>query len=145
MKIVLASDHAGFGYKEQLKAALSGRGHTVLDAGTHSTDPVDYPDFIGAAARMLQAGQADAGVVFGGSGNGEAMAANRFHGVRCALAWNRESARLGKQHNNANVLSIGQRMVAPEELLPIVDAWLDATFEQGRHVKRLEKLELLGP
>lgn len=145
MKIVLASDHAGFAYKQQLKAVLTARGHAVLDAGTHSTDPVDYPDFIGAAARMVQAGQAEAGVVFGGSGNGEAMAANRFHGVRCALAWNRESARLGKQHNNANVLSIGQRMVAQEELVPIVDAWMDATFEQGRHLRRLEKLELLGP
>jgi ribose 5-phosphate isomerase B len=145
MKIVLASDHAGFDYKEHLKAALSGRGHEVVDAGTHSADPVDYPDFIGLAAKMVQAGTAEAGVVFGGSGNGEAMAANRFHGVRCALAWNQDSARLGKQHNNANLLSIGQRMVGEEDLIPIVDAWLNATFEQGRHVRRLEKLELLGP
>ncbi|HXB97087.1 MAG TPA: ribose 5-phosphate isomerase B [bacterium] len=145
MRIVLASDHAGFAYKELLKAVLAERGHAVLDAGAHSTDPVDYPDFIGAAAKMVQAGQAQAGVVFGGSGNGEAMAANRFHGVRAAVAWNRDSARLGKQHNNANVLSIGQRMVPQEELVPIVDAWLDATFEQGRHLARLEKLELLGP
>jgi ribose 5-phosphate isomerase B len=145
MKIVLASDHAGFDYKEHLKAVLTGRGHDVVDAGTHSADPVDYPDFIGLAARMVQAGKAEAGVVFGGSGNGEAMAANRFHGVRCAIAWNQDSARLGKQHNNANVLSIGQRMVAKEDLMPIVDAWLDAAFEGGRHVRRLEKLEMLGP
>jgi ribose 5-phosphate isomerase B len=145
MKIVLASDHAGFGYKEHLKKELSGRGHEVVDAGAHSTEPVDYPDFVGAAARLVQSGEAEAGVVFGGSGNGEAMAANRFHRVRCALAWNRDSARLGKQHNNANVLSIGQRMVAQEELVPIVDAWLEAAFEGGRHVQRLEKLELLGP
>jgi ribose 5-phosphate isomerase B len=145
MKIVLASDHAGFDHKEHLKKVLSGRGHDVVDAGTHSGDPVDYPDYIGAAARMVQAGEAEAGVVFGGSGNGEAMAANRFHGVRCALAWNRDSARLGKQHNNANVLSIGQRMVAQEDLVPIVDAWLEAAFEGGRHVQRLQKLELLGP
>jgi ribose 5-phosphate isomerase B len=143
MKIVLASDHAGFDYKEHLKGVLQGRGHEIVDVGTHSTESVDYPDFIGPAAKMVQAGQAELGVVFGGSGNGEAMSANRFRGVRCAVAWNRDSARLGKQHNNANVLSIGQRMVAKDELVPIVDAWLDAAFEQGRHVRRLEKLDLL--
>lgn len=143
MKIALASDHAGFEFKEYLKGVLTGRGHDVLDAGTHSEAPVDYPDFIGAAARMVQAGQAELGVVFGGSGNGEAMAANRFKGVRCAVAWNLESARLGRQHNNANVLSVGQRMVSKENLVPIVDAWLNAVFEGGRHVRRLEKLDQL--
>jgi ribose 5-phosphate isomerase B len=143
MKIVLASDHAGFEFKEYLKEILTGRGHDVLDAGTHSEAPVDYPDYIGQAASLVQKGQAELGVVFGGSGNGEAMAANRFKGVRCAVAWNLESARLGRQHNNANVLSIGQRMIPKENLVPIVDAWLNAVFEQGRHVRRIEKLDQL--
>jgi ribose 5-phosphate isomerase B len=144
MKIVLASDHAGFDHKEYGKSILAAKGHEIVDVGTHSHDPVDYPDFIGLAAKMVQAGQADAGLVFGGSDNGEAMAANRFRGVRCAIAWNIESVRLGKAHNNANVLSIGQRMVPREALQGIVEAWLDATFEQGRHVLRLKKLDELN-
>jgi ribose 5-phosphate isomerase B len=143
MRLVLASDHAGFEYKELVKAALAGRGLEVIDAGTHSSEPVDYPDFIGPAAKMVQSGLADAGVVFGGSGNGEAMAANRYRGVRAAVAWNLDSARLGKEHNNANVLSVGQRMVAKEALMPVVDAWLGATFQAGRHVRRIEKLDQL--
>src|SRR6266849_10699046 len=114
MKIAIASDHAGFRYKELIKATLAAAGHEVHDLGTHSTEPVDYPAFIRPAALAVARGECERGVVLGGSGNGEAITANRVRGVRCALCWNLESARLGRQHNDANVISIGQRMVSLE-------------------------------
>lgn len=141
MKIAIASDHAGFGYKEILQAHLRERGHEVRDFGTYSDEPVDYPDFIRPAAEAVARGECDGGIVLGGSGNGEAMTANRVRGVRCALCWNVESARLGRQHNNANVISIGQRMMDRATALAIVDTWLDTPFEGGRHIRRIEKLD----
>ena len=141
MKIALASDHAGFEYKEKIKAHLIAAGHEVRDFGTGSNQSVDYPDFIRPAARALATGECERGIVLGGSGNGEAMAANRFRGVRCALCWNVESARMARQHNDANMISLGQRMIPLETALAIVDTWLSTPFEGGRHIPRLRKLD----
>src|SRR3954469_12199026 len=110
MRIAIASDHAGFRYKTILAKHLASLGHDVQDFGTHSSEPVDYPLFIRPAAEAVARGECERGIVLGGSGNGEAMAANRVRGVRCSLCWNVESARLGRAHNNANVLSLGERM-----------------------------------
>jgi len=109
MKIGIGSDHAGFQYKEEIRKLLESGGHTVTDFGTHSAEPVDYPLFIRPVALAVAQGQCERGIVLGGSGNGEAIVANRVKGIRCALCWNEESARLGRQHNDANVLSLGQR------------------------------------
>ncbi len=141
MRVAVASDHAGFAYKARVAEHLRTLGHEVVDFGTDSDAPVDYPDFILPAARAIARGACDRGVVFGGSGNGEAMAANRVRGVRCVLAWDLESARLGRAHNDANALAIGQRLVSPDALLPIVDIWLTTPFEGGRHVARIAKLD----
>ena len=143
MIIALASDHAGFRYKQAIAEHLRGRGHELRDFGTHSAEPVDYPDFVIPAARAAAAGECDRAIVLGGSGNGEAMAANRVKGVRCALCWNLESARLARRHNDANALSIGERMMPLETALAIVDAWLDTEFEGGRHLERIAKLDRL--
>src|SRR5947209_16554061 len=140
MKISLGTDHAGFRYKENVKALLGTLGHEVKDFGTFSEDPVDYPLFIRPAAEAVARGECERGIVFGGSGNGEAMAANKVRGVRCALCWNEESARLSRQHNDANVLSIGERLVAEDLLVNIVRIWLETQFEGGRHVKRIAAL-----
>src|SRR6201992_3038194 len=112
MKISLGTDHAGFHYKEKVKALLIELGHEVKDFGTFSEGPVDYPLFIRRAAEAVVKGECDRGIVFGGSGNGEAIAANKVRGVRCALCWDLRSARFGRQHNDANVISMGQRMIA---------------------------------
>jgi ribose 5-phosphate isomerase B len=141
MKIAMGSDHAGFRYKEEIKALLAALGHEVHDFGTSSEESVDFPAFIRPAAAAVARGECERAIVLGGSGNGEAMAANRFRGVRCALCWNVESARLGRQHNDANALSIGQRMVPLETALDIVRTWLDTPFEGGRHVRRIEMLD----
>ena len=141
MKIALASDHAGFEYKEQIKQHLIAAGHEVRDFGTDSPQPVDYPDFIRLAARAVASGECERGIVLGGSGNGEAIAANRFRGVRCALCWNVESARLARLHNDANMISLGQRMMDLKTALAIVDVWLETPFEGGRHLPRLRKLD----
>ncbi|MDQ2824124.1 MAG: ribose 5-phosphate isomerase B [Verrucomicrobiota bacterium] len=143
MKISLGTDHAGFGYKEKVKALLGELGHEVKDFGTFSEEPVDYPIFIRPAAEAVVRGESDRGIVFGGSGNGEAMAANKVHGVRCALCWNEESARLSRQHNDANVLSLGQRLIPEELALKIVRVWLETQFEGGRHEKRVEQLNAM--
>ena len=140
MKIALGSDHAGFRYKEKVKALVQELGHEPKDFGTFSEDPVDYPTFIRPAAEAVARGECDRGIVFGGSGNGEAMAANKVRGVRCGLAWNEESARLSRQHNDANVLSIGERMVSEDLLVKIVKVWVETPFEGGRHIKRIEAL-----
>lgn len=141
MKLAIGSDHAGFAYKEKIKELLRTLGHDVTDFGTHSEDPVDYPLFIRPVALAVARGEADRGVVLGGSGNGEAMAANRIRGVRCALCWNITSAKLGRQHNDANVISIGQRMISEEDALEIVRVWLNTEFEGGRHVRRIQMLD----
>jgi ribose 5-phosphate isomerase B len=143
MKISLGTDHAGFRYKEKVKAFLTELGHEAKDFGTFNEESVDYPVFIRPAAEAVARGECDRGVVFGGSGNGEAMAANKVHGVRCALCWNEEVARLSRQHNDANVLSLGQRVIAEDLVLKIVRVWLDTPFEGGRHQKRIEQLNAM--
>jgi ribose 5-phosphate isomerase B len=142
MKIAIGSDHAGFRYKEIIKPYLAGRGHEVIDFGTDSEAPVDYPLFIRPVALAVAAAEVERGVVLGGSGNGEAMAANRVKGVRCALCWNVESARLARQHNDANMLSLGQRLLTEAAALEIVQVWLDTPFEGGRHVRRIQLLDI---
>lgn len=141
MKIALGTDHAGFNYKEAIKEHLQKLGHEVQDFGTFSEESVDYPAFVRPAAESVADGSCDLGVVFGGSGNGEAMAANKVKGVRCALCWSEETARLAKEHNNANVLSIGQRQISQELALNIIDTWLNADFEGDRHIRRIEMLD----
>jgi ribose 5-phosphate isomerase B len=142
LKIAIGSDHAGFRYKEKIKQVLEDLGHVVNDFGTDSEEPVDYPLFIRPVALAVALGEAERGVVLGGSGNGEAMAANRVRGVRCALCWNVQSARLARQHNDANVISLGQRMIKEEAALEIVRIWLETPFEGGRHVRRIQLLDL---
>jgi len=141
MKISIASDHAGYAYKSEIIKRLENRGFSVVDHGTDSEDSVDYPDFIRPAAISVAKGESDAGIVLGGSGNGEAIAANKIRGIRCAVCWSVESARLAKEHNNANMISIGQRMVTLETALAIVDTWLRTSFAGGRHIRRIEKIE----
>jgi ribose 5-phosphate isomerase B len=141
MKIALGCDHAGYRYKEILKAALAERGHAVRDFGTDSTEAVDYPVFIRPVAEAVAAGEFERGIVLGGSGNGEAIVANRVRGVRCSLCWSVESARLARQHNDANVLSLGERLIAEAELLPIVDTWLTTPFDGGRHLRRIQLID----
>jgi ribose 5-phosphate isomerase B len=141
MKIALGSDHAGFRYKEEIKALLLILGHDVVDFGTHSTESVDYPLFCRPVAEAVAGGEVDRGIVLGGSGNGEAMAANRVKGARCALCWSLETARLGRQHNDANVISIGERMIPLELALDIVRVFLDTPFEGGRHARRIQMLD----
>jgi ribose 5-phosphate isomerase B len=130
MRIAIASDHAGYRYKGIIIDALGGT-HDVRDFGTYSADPVE------AVAR----GEYERGIVLGGSGNGEAMAANRVRGVRCSLCWTSESARLARAHNDANVLSLGERMLSPEEALAIVRVWLETPFDGGRHAARIAMLD----
>ena len=141
MKIAIGSDHAGYGYKERLKSALAGWGHQVTDFGTDSIEPVDYPVVIRPVADAIARGEYDRGIVLGGSGNGEAMVANRGPGVRCSLCWNVESARLARLHNDANVLSLGERLIEEKDLLPIVEAWLTTGFEGGRHARRIRMID----
>lgn len=143
MKIAIASDHAGFRYKSLIKDHLQKLGHDVVDFGTDSAESCDYPDFIIPAARAVAAEACERGIVLGGSGNGEAIAANRIHGIRCALTWNVETAKLSRQHNQANMISIGERMTPEDQVLAIVDAWLDTPFEGGRHLRRIEKIDAL--
>jgi ribose 5-phosphate isomerase B len=141
MKIAIGSDHAGFQYKEKIRDFLEQQGHVVTDFGTHSDEPVDYPLFIRPVAEAVARGEFERGVVLGGSGNGEAIVANRVPGIRCALCWNAESATLGRQHNNANVISLGQRMVKLETALDIVRIWLETPFEGGRHQRRIDLID----
>jgi ribose 5-phosphate isomerase B len=141
MKIAIGSDHAGFRYKELLKGHLESLGHTVKDFGTHSADAVDYPVFIRPVAEAVARGEFERGIVLGGSGNGEAITANRVPGVRCALCWNVETARLARAHNNANVISLGERMISELEAIAIVNTWLATPFEGGRHQRRIDLID----
>lgn len=141
MRIAIGSDHAGFAYKERIRARLAEQGHEVTDFGTHSTEPVDYPVFIRPVAEAVARGEFERGIVLGGSGNGEAMAANRVRGARCALCWSEESARLSRLHNDANLLSLGERLLDFALVERILDVWLATPFEGGRHVRRIRLLD----
>ena len=140
MRLAIGADHAGFPLKEDLKAFLGELGHEVVDVGTDSTDPVDYPPFCAAAARAVVAGEADRAIVLGGSGQGEQIAANKVDGIRAALCHDGYLARLSREHNDANVLAIGARVVASAYAREIVRIWLETPFEGGRHVARLEQI-----
>lgn len=142
MKIAIGSDHAGFKYKEQIKNWLTEKGHEVKDFGTYSEASCDYPDFIRPVAKAVAAGKYERGIVLGGSGNGEAITANRVKGIRCAIAWDLRSARLSRAHNDANVLSLGERMMALDEAIEIVELWLATPFDAGRHLTRIQKIDV---
>jgi ribose 5-phosphate isomerase B len=138
--VAIGSDHAGYELKEDLKVFLSGSGHEVLDLGTDSEEPVDYPVYCAKVARAVAGGEAERGIVLGGSGQGEQIAANKVHGIRAALCNDLYTARMSRQHNDANVLSIGARIVAAPLAHEIVRMWLSTEFEGGRHVPRLEQI-----
>src|SRR5262245_39920460 len=141
MKIAIGSDHAGFRYKEEIKGLLQGMGHTVKDFGTFSPESTDYPLFIRPVAEAVARGEFERGIVLGGSGNGEAMVANRVKGIRCALCWNLDSARLSRAHNNSNVLSLGERMIDLKMAFEIVRVWLETPFDGGRHQHRIDLID----
>jgi len=141
MKIGIGSDHAGYEYKERIKSWLTERGHQVQDFGTDSTDSVDYPLYIRPVAEAVADGTCERGIVLGGSGNGEAMVANRVRGVRCALVWSVESARLARAHNDANVISLGERLVPWETVEQILEVWLSTPFDGGRHERRIHLID----
>jgi ribose 5-phosphate isomerase B len=140
MRVSIASDHAGFELKEAVREHLISLGHEVIDFGTDSTESTDYPDYAVPAACAVARGEVERGVLICGSGQGMVMTANRVHGVRAALAWQPEIARLSRQHNDANVLALPARFVGIEQALEIVDAWFDTEFEGGRHERRIEKM-----
>ena len=137
----MGCDHAGFRYKEAIKGYLLSEGHEVKDFGTFSEESVDYPKYVKPAAEAVGQGLCDLGVVLGGSGNGEAMAANKIKGVRCALCWSEETARLAKEHNDANVISLGERQINEDLAIRIIKEWLSASFEGGRHQRRIAMLD----
>lgn len=139
-RISLGSDHAGFALKEEIKAHLLARGYAIVDAGTDSEEAVDYPDFVIPAAEAVAGHRADLGIVLGGSGNGEAIAANKVRGIRCALCWNAETARLAREHNDANLIALGARMTDRDTAIGIVDEWLESEYQGGRHRERLRKI-----
>jgi len=140
VKIAIAADHAGYSLKAAVVTHLRDRGHEVADLGTHSEESVDYPPLCAAAGRAVVAGEADFGIVMGGSGQGEQIAANKVHGVRAALCLDLFTARLAREHNNANVLSLGGRIVAPAFACAIVDVFLTTAFEGDRHQRRLDQI-----
>ncbi|HEX8922639.1 MAG TPA: ribose 5-phosphate isomerase B [Pyrinomonadaceae bacterium] len=140
MKIALASDHAGYAEKERLKPLFRDLGLEVEDLGTVSEDSVDYPDYARKVAERVARGEAEQGVLVCGSGTGMAIAANKVPGVRAAVAWSEETARLARQHNDANVLALGARTTPEGEIPKIVCAWFETDFEGGRHAGRVEKI-----
>jgi ribose 5-phosphate isomerase B len=139
--IAIGSDHAGFAYKEALRKSLAEAGHTVQDFGTYSDAPVDYPDFIRPVALAIARGEFERGIVLGGSGNGEAMVANRVRGVRCGLCWTEQVAIWNRAHNDANMLSLGQRTISEADAIAITRTWLATAFEGGRHIARVAKID----
>ncbi len=141
MRIAIGSDHAGFLHKARIKDILARWGHEVTDFGTDSDAPVDYPLFIRPVALAVARGEYERGIVLGGSGNGEAIVANRVPGIQCTLCWNVESARFARLHNDANVLSIGERLVPAEDLEPILKVWFETPFEGGRHQRRIDEID----
>jgi ribose 5-phosphate isomerase B len=141
MKIAIGADHAGYRYKEILKPALSARGHQVVDFGTNSPEMTDYPPIMHAVAESVARKECDRGIVLGGSGNGEAIVANRVRGIRATVAWSVDSAHAGRAHNDSNVLALGERFIAEGELLKILDEWLNTAFEGGRHKRRIDLID----
>jgi ribose 5-phosphate isomerase B len=139
--IAIGSDHAGYQYKEAIKALLITEGHTVRDFGTHSETPCDYPDFVRPVAEAVARGEFDRGIVLGGSGNGEAIVANRVRGIRCAVCWSKQTALWSRSHNDANVLSLGERTISRNLALTIVKVWMATPFEGGRHLRRIRKID----
>jgi ribose 5-phosphate isomerase B len=145
MRIAIGADHAGFLLKEDIAAHLRKAGHEILDLGTHSTERVDYPDFGAAVGRAVAAGEADRGVCVCGSGIGIAIAANKVPGVRAATVHDVTSAHLAREHNAANVVCVGERLIGPSVAIEAIDAFLAATFEGGRHAARVAKIDALLP
>lgn len=143
MRIAMGADHAGFPLKEDLKGFLEAEGHEVIDVGTDSTDPVDYPGFCAAAARAVVDGHADRGIVLGGTGQGEQIVANKIDGVRASLCHDLYSARLAREHNDANVLGMGARVIAPAYAREVVRLWLETSFAGGRHEARIEQIAMI--
>ncbi|NWF90479.1 MAG: ribose 5-phosphate isomerase B [Ignavibacteriaceae bacterium] len=141
MIISIASDHAGFQYKQFIKKYLEEKGFTVLDHGTFSSDAVDYPDFIKLAAKDVSAHKADFGIGICGTGIGVSIVANKFKGVRAALVLDEDMAELSRRHNNANFLALGQRISDTEKIIKILDVWLNTGFDGGRHERRVNKIE----
>ena len=141
MKIGIGADHAGYRYKEQIKRFLTERGEEVQDFGTDSEEAVDYPPIMRQVAVAVAQGDCDRGIVLGGSGNGEAIVANRVRGVRCAVCWSAETAKLAREHNDANMISMGQRLISLETALEIVRIWLETPFEGGRHARRIQQID----
>ena len=143
MKIAIGADHAGFEEKEKIKPFLDELGVEYDDLGTNSGDSVDYPDYAKKVGEAVASGDAEEGILFCGSGTGMAISANKIHGIRAAVAWNEDIARLARQHNNANVLALPARFTSDDEAKKIVKAWFDAKFEGGRHERRVEKISEL--
>jgi ribose 5-phosphate isomerase B len=143
MRIALATDHAGFPLKGPIADWLASSGHEVVDFGVDSTEPVDYPDVIAPAARAVAAGDCQFGIVLGGSGTGEAIVANKVRGIRCVEAADPVTARLGREHNDANVLSMGARIIGSEVALDCAAAFLSGEFQGGRHARRVAKITAL--
>jgi ribose 5-phosphate isomerase B len=143
MRIAIGADHAGFPLKEHLKRTLAGLGHEVIDVGTHSEEPVDYPEICATVARAVVDGAAARGIVLGGSGQGEQIAANKVPGTRAALCNDLYTARLSREHNDANVLAIGARIVAPTLADEILRVWLETAFAGGRHQRRIDQIAAL--
>ena len=144
MKIAIGSDHAGFRYKGLIIGWLREAGHDVDDFGTNSTESVDYPLFIRPVAEAVAIGDYERGIVLGGSGNGEAIVANRIRGIRCTICWNVDAARFARAHNDSNVLSLGERLIPEAALREILETWLTTPFEGGRHLQRIEEIDGLA-
>jgi ribose 5-phosphate isomerase B len=141
MRIGIGSDHAGFTYKKAIREHLEQQGHELRDFGTDSDASCDYPQYIRPVAEAVAAGECERGIVLGGSGNGEAIVANRIPGIRCAVCWNEETARLARAHNDANMISIGERMLPLETALRLVDVWMEEPFDGGRHERRVRQID----
>jgi ribose 5-phosphate isomerase B len=144
VKIAIGSDHAGFRYKGLIIGWLREAGHDVDDFGTNSTESVDYPLFIRPVAEAVAIGDYERGIVLGGSGNGEAIVANRVRGIRCTICWNVDAARFARAHNDSNVLSLGERLIPEAMLRDILTTWLTTPFEGGRHLQRIEEIDGLA-
>jgi ribose 5-phosphate isomerase B len=144
VKIAIGSDHAGFRYKGLIIGWLREAGHDVDDFGTNSTESVDYPLFIRPVAEAVAIGDYERGIVLGGSGNGEAIVANRIRGIRCTICWNVDAARFARAHNDSNVLSLGERLIPEGDLRQILETWLSTPFEGGRHLQRIEEIDGLA-
>ncbi len=143
MRIALGTDHAGYELKERIKQYLIEEGHEVKDFGTYSAEPCDYPDFVYPAALATAKGECDRTIVLGGSGNGEAIVANKVRGIRCVICRGEVGARLGRAHNDANAISLGARAVPAELAMKIIDVWLTTPFDGGRHTRRVQKITAL--